>query len=53
MYFTNDGGYQNFLVFSPILNFLTLDNNHKKLVTEYQQEYLQKRLDRLILFLQQ
>ena len=53
MYFTNDGGYRIFLVFSPILNFLTLDNNHKKLVTEYQQEYLQKRLDRLILFLQQ
>ena len=29
MYFTGDNGYQNFLVFAPILSSLTLDNNKK------------------------
>ena len=29
MYFTGDGNSQNFLVFSPMLNSLTLDNNKK------------------------
>ena len=27
IYFTGDDGYQNFLVFAPILSSLTLDNN--------------------------
>ena len=29
MYFTGDGGYQNFLVFVPILSLLVLDSNEK------------------------
>ena len=29
MYFTNDHGYQNFLVFSPTLSSLTLEHNKK------------------------
>ena len=29
MYFTADDGYQKLLVFAPILNLLTLDNNKK------------------------
>ena len=29
MYFTGDNGYQNFLVFAPMLSSLTLDSNKK------------------------
>ena len=29
MYFTGDDGYQNFLVFVPMLSSLTLDNNKR------------------------
>ena len=29
MYFTGDDGYQNFLVFAPILSLLVLDSNEK------------------------
>ena len=29
MYFTGDGGYQNFLVFAPMLSSLLLDSNRK------------------------
>ena len=29
MYFTGDDGYQNFLVFAPMLSSLTLDNNKR------------------------
>ena len=29
MFFTGNDGYQNFLVFSPMLDSLTLDNNNK------------------------
>ena len=29
MYFTGDSGYQNFLVFAPMLSFLILDSNKK------------------------
>ena len=29
MYFTGDDGYQNFLVFTPMLTILILDSNRK------------------------
>ena len=29
MYFTGDDGYQNFLVFAPMLSLLILDSNKK------------------------
>ena len=29
LYFTGDDGYQNFLVFAPILSLLVLDSNEK------------------------
>ena len=29
MFFTGDDGYQRFLVFAPMLNSLTLDNNKR------------------------
>ena len=35
MYFTGNNVYQNFLVFAPMLSFLILDSNKKKLITEY------------------
>ena len=50
MYFTGNDGYQNFLVFLPMLSSLILDSN-KKLLTEYIPEYHLQKLPHLILIL--
>ena len=50
IYFTGDYGKQKFLVFVPMLNSRSLDNN-KKLVTEYRPEHHLKKLNHLILAL--
>ena len=52
MYFTVDDGYQNFLVLAPMLSSLTLDSK-KKLLTGYRPEYCLKKLNNLILDLNQ
>ena len=35
MYFTDDDGYPKFLVFAPMLDWLTLDNNINNIVTNW------------------
>ena len=52
MYFTVDDGYQNFLVLAPMPSSLTLDSK-KKLLTGYRPEYCLKKLNNLILELNQ
>ena len=54
MYFTGDDGYQNFLVFAPILSLLVLDSNEKVTnLTGCRLEYHLKKLSDLILTLNQ
>ena len=54
MYFTGDDGYQNFLVFAPILSLLVLDSNEKVTnLTGCRLEYHLKKLSHLILTLNQ
>ena len=50
MYFTGDDGHQNFLVSAPMLSSLTMGSN-KKLLTGYRTEYHLKKLNHLILAL--
>ena len=52
MYFTDNDGYQNFLVFAPMLSSVISDSN-KKLLTEYQPDYHMKNLNYMILILNQ
>ena len=52
MHFTVDDGYQNFLVLAPMLSSLTLDSK-KKLLTGYRPGYCLKKLNNLILELNQ
>ena len=49
-YFTVNGSYENFLVFTLMLNSLISDNNKKSLF-EYQLEYHLKKINHLILIL--
>ena len=54
MYFTVDDGYQNFLVFTPIVSSLMLmKNQFKKLLTGYRLEHHLKKLNHLTLILNQ
>ena len=52
MYFRGDDGYQNFLVFSPMLSSLKLHNS-LSLLTAYLLEYHMEKLYYLILTLNQ
>ena len=42
MYFTGDDGYQDFLVFAPMLNSPTLDNEDKNVTNWISTGYFQK-----------
>ena len=50
MYFTGNDCYQNFVVFAPMLSSL---NSKKKVFIGHQTEYYQKKLNHLILILNQ
>ena len=50
MYFTDDDGYQNFLVFAPMFSSLVLDSN-KKSSTRYRSEYHPKKVNHFMLAL--